>query len=308
MSAAWPATAPAPPADSRSGDKPAMTSPENLRLQNVWAWLGDLQPAWTVLERASIDALLNEPSSENPALRLAPDLTADEVALSPVARNALVLLREASGRGLKLTPAGSLPRATVAAMEEAMAWPGRDPADSRRGGKVLNEADFTQLHFLRKAAETAGLAERERSRLHTTRLGRRVLKGNGGALQAILFHFVFWRSDLSPFGRGLLGAWPQDHIGVVLWSLSVAADGWQPPETLSRVCTVPCDGIFEAERDIASLILQARILAPLHWFGLVERRGEDEAAGVPGEWRKSALFGRFLKFEVRLEDAVATRH
>ena len=285
-----------------------MTPPENRRGQNARTWLGDLQPAWTVLERASIDALLDEPSAENPALRLAADLAADEIALSPVARNALVLLREASGRGLKMTPAGNLPRAAVAAMEEAMAWPGRDPADARRGGKVLNEADFRQLHFLRILAEMAGLAERERGRLRVTNLGRHILDGDTGGLQALLFHIVFWRSDLSPFGHGLLGAWPQDHIGVVLWSLSVAADSWQPPETLSRACTVPCDEIFEAERDIASLLLQARILAPLHWFGLVEHRGEDERTGASGEWRKSELFGRFLKFEVRLEDAVATRH
>ena len=283
-------------------------TPEDRRFRNVRAWLGDLQPAWTVLERASIEALLDEPSAESRALRLAADLTADEVALSPVALNALILLREACGRGLKLTPAGNLPRATVAAMEEAMAWPGRDPADARRGGKALNEADFPQLHFLRILAEMAQLVERERGRLRVTNLGRHILDGDTGGLQALLFHVVFWRSDLSPFGHGLLGAWPQDHIGVALWSLSVAADGWQPPETLSRVCTVPCDGIFEAERDIASLLLQARILAPLRWFGLVEHRGEDKAAGVPGEWRKSALFGRFLKFEVRLEDAVATRH
>ena len=133
-----------------------MTLPEKRRLRNVRAWLGDLQPAWTVLERASIDALLGEPSAKNPALRLAADLTADEVALSPVARNALILLREASGRGLKLTPAGNLPRDTVAAMEKTMAWPGRDPADARRGGKALNEADFRQLHFLRTLAEMAG--------------------------------------------------------------------------------------------------------------------------------------------------------
>ena len=220
----------------------------------------------------------------------------------------MVLLREASGGGLKLTPAGNLPRATVAAMEEAMAWPGRDPADARRYRRVLNEADFPQLHFLRILAEMAGLAERERGRLRATDLGRHILDGNSEGLQALLFHIVFWRSDLSPFGRGLLGAWPQDHIGVVLWSLSVAADSWQPPQTLSRLCVVPCDEIFEVERDIASLILQARILAPLRSFGLVEHRGKDKAAGVPGEWRKSALFGRFLKFEVRLEEAVATRH
>ena len=287
-----------------------MTQLENHRGQKLWAWLGDLLPAWTVLERASIDALLEEPSSENPALRLAADLAADEIALSPVARNALVLLREAAGGGLKLTPAGNLPRATVAVMEEAMTWPCRDPAATRRYRRVLNEVELPQPHFLRTLAETAGLAGRKRGRLRITGLGRHILDGGTGGPQALLFHIVFWRSDLSSFGRGLLGAWPQDHIGVVLWSLSVAADGWQPPETLSRLCMVPCDGMFEAEWDIASSILQARILAPLHWFGLVEHRGDIEGTGadVSHAWRKSGPFGRFLKFEVRLEDAAATRH
>ena len=157
-----------------------MTPPENRRLRNVRAWLGDLQPAWTVLELASIHALLEEPSAEGRALRLAADLTADEVALSPVARNALVLLREASGRGLKLTPAGNLPRAAVAAMEEAMAWPGHDAAMARRYRKVLNEADLPQLHFLRALAEMAGLAERKRGWLHPTGLGRHILDGDTG--------------------------------------------------------------------------------------------------------------------------------
>ena len=33
--------------------------------------------------------------------------------------------------------------------------------------------------------------------------------------------------------------WPQGDIGVVLWSLSVAADEWQGTDTLAALCTVP---------------------------------------------------------------------
>ena len=50
-------------------------------------------------------------------------------------------------------------------------------------------------------------------------------------------------------------------------------------------------------------------LAP---FGLVEYRGENEGTdagtGMSHAWRKSALFDRFLGFEVRLEGAGAARY
>src|SRR2546430_11123350 len=59
-----------------------------------------------------------------------------------------------------------------------------------------------------------------------------------GSLPAVLFHLAFWRMDLSYFGRGLLGSWPQADAGVVLWSLSVCANDWQTREQLTRLCTI----------------------------------------------------------------------
>ena len=281
--------------------------------RDLLSWLGDLEPAWVMLDPESLDDLMDEPSAENPVLHLADDLTADELARSAIARNALVLLRAAdSGGGLKLTAAGNLSRATVSAMEEAMIWPGYDPVDARRYRKVLNERDFLHLRFVRTLAELAELVEQDRGRLHATRLGRDMLDGNGGALQSILFHLRFWHLDLTSFGRGLLDAWPQEQIGLVLWSLSVAADEWQPPESLCRLCTIPCDAVLEPGSDLGPLILEARILRPLYWFGLVECRGEDEATGagtgMSHAWRKSSLFDRFLSFEVRLEDTGVVLH
>ena len=60
-----------------------------------------------------------------------------------------------------------------------------------------------------------------------------------GSLLAPLFHLAFWHMDLSYFGRGLLGSWPQADAGVVLWSLSACADDWQSAEKLTRLCTIP---------------------------------------------------------------------
>jgi hypothetical protein len=36
---------------------------------------------------------------------------------------------------------------------------------------------------------------------------------------------MFWHTDLGYFGRGPLDSRPQADIGIVLWSLSVSADG-----------------------------------------------------------------------------------
>ena len=287
-----------------------MTVPEN---RGFIDWLGGLEPAWTLLDRKSLDALMEEPSGDNPPLRLATDLTEDERALSAVARNASILLHEAAGHdGLRLTATGNLSRAAVAEMEAAMTWPGRDPAEARRFCKVLNEPDVQELHFLHALAELAVLVERDRSRLHATRKGRDLVDGHGQTLQAILFHHTFWHMNLTRFGRGMFDRWPQEQIGLVLWSLSVSAHEWQAPETLARLCAIPYDEVLEPKWDAASLIFEARFLRPLYWFGLVEYRGEDEGtdtgAGMPHAWRKSALFDRFLNFEIVLKDASEAWH
>jgi hypothetical protein len=66
-----------------------------------------------------------------------------------------------------------------------------------------------------------GLARRGRAGLD----GKSILSdAKRGSLLAVLFHLAFWRMDLSYFGRGLLGSWPQADAGVVLWT-SVRSTG-----------------------------------------------------------------------------------
>ena len=102
-----------------------MTSPVTDMPAVYEQWLDGVEPAWTVLEAERIDALLAEPPSESGAIRVATDLTDDEIERSPMVQNALVLVRAAAeADGLKLTARGNLTRATVAAMRRAMAWPG----------------------------------------------------------------------------------------------------------------------------------------------------------------------------------------
>ena len=42
-------------------------------------------------------------------------------------------------------------------MREAITWSDHDPADAQRYGKVLDETDVWQPHFVRTLAEMAGL-------------------------------------------------------------------------------------------------------------------------------------------------------
>jgi len=290
-----------------------MVARDFLHDPEVRRWLGGVDPAWTLLDMESLNALRREPSKDNRALRLASDLTSVEIAASAVARNALILLRHtADGDGLKLTATGNLSRNVVAEMVDLFEWPDFDRAEAFRLHKVVNEPDFLPLLFVRHVAQFAKLVRPYRGSLRATRLGKDMLaEDRQGALQAILFHITFWHADLGYLGRGMHGSWPQRDIGVLLWSLSVAAAAWQTAEKLTRVCTIPVNEILQATWDAGSLMMEARILQPLLWFGLLEHRAEK----LPGArfekrhfYRKAPLFDGFLTFNVRTEPPESGRH
>ncbi len=126
-----------------------MIRPGFLDNSRVRHWLGDVEPAWTALTYESFNALQHEPSTTNMALRLASNLTLNELNASAVARNALHLLRHAArGGGLKLTATGNLARAVVADMINLFDWPDFDKTELFRVSKVINEPDFLPLERL----------------------------------------------------------------------------------------------------------------------------------------------------------------
>ena len=95
----------------------------------VRRWLNGVEPTWTTLDFDSFNALHDEPSIDNKAIRLEPNLTATEVSASAVAVNTMLLLRRASETGgLKLTATGNLSRAVVEGML-GIEWPGYDRAE-----------------------------------------------------------------------------------------------------------------------------------------------------------------------------------
>jgi hypothetical protein len=290
-----------------------MVAPGMLENPSVRNWLDGIEPAWTLLDQASFDALRHPPSPRAGPIRLAADLAYDEVQQSAVARNALVLLRAAAaGPGLKMTATGNLSRNVVAELIDLFTWPGFDRANAFRLHKVINEPDFLPLFFVRHIVEAGKILRRHKGYLRITATGRQMLEEqNQGALQAALFDLALWRLDLGYLGRGLHHGWLQRDIGIVLWSLSIAANDWQPPERLTRMCTIPINGVLESSWDTGSHAMEATVLRPLWWFGLLEHRQDN----IPERrfekkrfYRKSPLFKRFLSFDVKLETAPDQRH
>jgi len=289
-----------------------MVAPGMLQNPSVRNWLGGIEPAWTLLDLASFNALQRPPHPILGPIRLTYDLPVEDIQRSAVARNTLILLRAAAeGPGLKMTATGNLSRGVVAEMCDLFTWPGFDKAEAFRLHKVVNEPDFLPLFFVRHVAEAGKLVRRDRGHLKVTPAGRKLLKEpHQEALQAVLFHLALWRLDLGYLGRGLHHGWPQHDIGIVLWSLSIAANDWQPPERLTRMCTIPINGVLESSWDTGSHAMEATVLRPLRWFGLLDYRQDD----IPERrlekrhfYRKTPLFDRFLSFDVKLE-AAGPRH
>jgi hypothetical protein len=281
-----------------------MVAPGFLADPEVRRWLNGYEPAWTVLDFDSFNSLHHEPSAMNEAVRLEPNLAETELSRSAVARTAKMLLERASETGgLKLTATGNLSRGVVAEIIEAIDWPGLDRAELFELHKVINEPDFLPLHFVRALVQRTKLVRTHRGTLVPTRLGKEMLVPERyGALQALLFHIALWHLNLGYFDRNPIDTWPQSHTGVVFWSLSASANDWLDRETLTRLCTVPVVGVLQSDWDLGSFAMESRILRPLMWFGLLEGRREGRTG--PGErrlYRKTALFDRFFKFTVQIE-------
>lgn len=290
-----------------------MVAEDFLRDPQVRQWLDGVEPAWTLLTFESLRTLRQEPSAVQTAVRIANDLSVDEVASSPVARNTLILLRQMIERnGLPLTATGNLSRAAVAEMCKLIEWPDYDQADAFRFNKVINEPDFLPLHAVRQLAQAATLVRARHGKLFATPVGKSLLsEARQGSLLAILFHLAFWHMDIGDFGRELLGSWPQPDAGIVLWSLSVCANDWQSTEKLTRLCTIPKPEMFSGTWDRTSYAMDARILRPLLWFGLLEHRSEKISISRFGEYhfyRKARLFDRLLTFDIQLELSDGVRH
>ena len=282
---------------------------------NLSRWPGGLQPVWTLLDGHSAEALRAQPSAGNSALRLAPDLEAAALEDSVLVRNALILLEQAGSRNdvLWISPSsGCLKMKCVSRLRGLIAWPGLEATEQARKGKTYREQAVKELHLLRLLVEQAGLMRPGGLWFELTPLGERLLHpGRRGALQALLCRHAFWGLDLSRFlpvyfPRKLPERWPQGQIGVILWGLSEVAEDWQSADTLTGLCATVEDVSPDLPFNWASMLFVWRVLWPLCWFGLLEVQGPEQTFDVT--WRKSALFDRFLSFNVGVQDNRGTGH
>src|SRR5215203_32421 len=99
---------------------------------------------------------------------------------------------------------------------------------------------FYRFQFTRMVAQDARLLRAAKGRLLATRRATALLEASGTSdLFRIMFETAFWRINLAYFDGLPIDHWPQTHIGVVLWSLSVAAHDWTKPDELLSTCTMP---------------------------------------------------------------------
>jgi hypothetical protein len=66
-----------------------VVAPGFLQNPEVRWWLNGVEPAWTMLEFDSLNALRHEPSGSNHAIHLEPDLADAEISGSAVTANSL---------------------------------------------------------------------------------------------------------------------------------------------------------------------------------------------------------------------------
>lgn len=269
-------------------------------------------PAWSLLKPASIVALVSHSKGGMPeALSIRPGLIPADTAIVSTTR--LMIERAVNEGGLTLTATGALSRADTRAVFDAMIWPGYDKAQALAMNKVLNEADVMPVEATRMIGQMAKLFRNRQRRLHATPLARRLLSLDQSLdLFALLFETAFWRANLGYFDKVPVDAWPQNHVGLVLWCLSVAAPEWITVEPLVPLCTVYDDGFADRPHDFPKFAFESRVLRPLTWFGLIERRlvGEDSAPEWRKErqYRKSPLFDVALRFDVQLFQTSGLAH
>src|ERR1700736_963602 len=117
-----------------------MVAPGFLANPEVRRWLNGVEPAWTMLEFDSLNALRHEPSASNDAIRLETNLTGTEISGSAVTANALILLRRAAETGgLKLTATANLSRAVVEQMFGIIQAPDYDKSELLRFQRAKKE-------------------------------------------------------------------------------------------------------------------------------------------------------------------------
>ncbi len=257
-----------------------------------------IEPVWKLLDSASFSRLMAERGRLPPAVRIL-DSQVPEPVDAPLIGIAGTILTQARARdGLRLTPAGFLAPADVAAIFEALPWNEAEKTLTRSLCRVIHEQDFTPLHLTRLILQKAGLLRRRKERLCCP--GQ--IPGMTGCFPRIV-ESTFWRTDLAALDGVPLSNWPQDHIGVTLWALSACGLQWSEPAGLMRLATLSHPALERAHGANMLSAFLLRVIRPLVWLGLLEMEPPwDFSVRSQARVRKSPLFDQCLAFAVTMRD------
>jgi len=264
------------------------------------AALGGISPSQAL-------ALMREGLEGEGPLRLAEDLSLEELAASDFLANARLFLgRLDSGGKTRATVAGRLKRAFVAETLELMRLPDGYLEDLHRARRVVNEEDAWPLHILRVNLEVAGLVKLRKSAFSLTKLGRALVAPESpGRLLAHLFRSYFGEFNLDYGHRSSGGPGLQPAVPLLLWQMGVHARDWISVEELASRILPPGMGGDPEDREggwnSGAIDLQSKVLLPLLDFGILEARQSGEPQGNRKTqestlMRTTPLFHRFLQF------------
>ena len=289
-----------------------MTAEALILDDRVRNWIGDAHPLWTLLDPDTLGRFLNARTLKDSPTRINANLNLSDLDGSRVLNHArLVLSALEEEGGAKLTATGNISRKFVARMVEEFQWPDHEKEVIYSLNKVVNEEDFLPLHYLHVVMKEAGLLRKYKGLLKPSRLGRAMLdEGAAGELMRLLFTATFEKLNASYLDRIPIRSWPQEQIGLVLYLLSQAAAEWSHPGVLMRRTAIPTLEIIDAPYDFPEFAFSGRILRYLVWFGLMEMRPPRimDRMAAKREHRKTALYDRFLAFDMKSSGGGSTVH
>jgi len=209
---------------------------------------------------------------------------------------------------LPTTNTGNLKRKDVGRLLDEMVPPYDNFVEKVRDmNKVINEQDVVPLHTIKTVMEIGGLVNIEGSKFTIpSRTEKFMADEREGELYADLFRVYFREYNIAYFTRGPELEIVQDTVPFTLYRLSQLDDGWYAEDGLTGKVANPA--VLEAYPDTEldetgnplRFVYSQRVFAPLNRFGLLEKRkGEMGQYTRTTEFRRTALFDRFLSFEFK---------
>lgn len=245
------------------------------------------------------------PSEISHYLFLDETLSESELSGSRLCCAAMIILRHiAANEGIGLTKAGAFNRKFVVWAVDQFDWPRYTSGELYVVNKVLNEDDVPPLFCLHELLRVGRLIRYTKGKAVLTKAGKSLL-GDYGHLQVVLFESFFTRFDFAAFER-----WPIEipeadtfhFLGVIRnrladWVSYPEFAGWCLP-----IYALPARrGTPEED---AMFYLATRLVQPLSWLGLLEEKEISRLSPIHTvQLRKTKLFDKFLRFEMRRNDA-----